>query len=180
MKKCFCILFVCCTLFYALQAKENNSFLVKVTAREKAQIVEGDSAIFSVWLYSTYPMGDIQCDNPTIKINHCHVRLAQEGNPRNQKITIVNNKKYYCLLWGQYIVGGSRRGSYTFPSMTFSINQYIEQEDSLDPFDPFGFFRQPTYKKIPCKATSDGLKFTIIPEPQKTTQELLQSGKTVI
>ena len=141
-------------------------------------IITDSNSSFFIMSKSITPT--LRGDNPTIKINHCHVRLAQKGNPRNQKITIVNNKKYYCLLWGQYIVGGSRRGSYTFPSMTFSINQYIEQEDSLDPFDPFGFFRQPTYKKIPCKATSDGLKFTIIPEPQKTTQELLQSGKTVI
>lgn len=180
MKKFIFILIASCMLSFVMQAKENSSFLVKVTAGEKAQFIEGDSAVFSVWLYSAHPMGEIQCDNPTVRINHCHVRMVHKGNPRNQKISIFNNRKYYCLLWGQYVVGGSRRGNYTFPRMTFSINQYVEQEDSIDPFDPFGFFRQPAYRKIPCKATSEGLKFDIIPEPRKTTQELLQSGKTVI
>ena len=170
------------SIAFALSAKENNtSFFAKITpADNKTDIAEGDSTVFSVWLYSTLPFDNIKCDNADFKISHCHVRKILNRQYRNQTRRFLNNRPYYCVLWAQYIVKGEKKGSYTFPSLSFSITQYKEIEQNIDPFDPFGFFRQPSYQKISQSCSSTTIKFNVVNTPLKTTEELIKSGKTII
>ena len=168
------------TLF--LPAKNNNSsFFAKISIENnKTDIIEGDSAVFSVWLYSALPFGDIKCSNSDIKINHCHVKKFINRYTRNQTQRYIGNKAYYCYLWAQYVVKSDKKGNYVFPSLDFSITQYQEIEQNIDPFDPFGFFRKPSYKKISQNASSPIVKFNVITRPLKTTEELIKNGATII
>ena len=162
-------------------AKDDNSLFVKVTTNNKDnEIIVGDSTVFSVWIYSIYPIGELKCNNNgDIKIKDCHVRKVI-NHRRSQSRKYFNNTPYYCTLWAQYVVGSKKKGNYTFPSLDFSATLYLEQKQELDPFDPFGFFNKPTYKKQNKNVSSHSTKFSIVAEPEKSTQELIRSGKTVI
>ena len=164
-----------------LHAKEDRLFFAEVTTNNKNnEIITGDSAVFSVWLYSVYPFGEIKCDNADYKIHNCTVRKVLNQQRRNQSRRYVGNRIYYCTLWAQYIIGGDKKGTFTIPSLNFSATLYIQQEQEIDPFDPFGFFNQPKYKKVYKECSSQSVKFNIVAEPMKTTEELMMSGKTVI
>ena len=141
---------------------------------------ESDSAVFSVWLYSVYPFGEIKCTNADFRIHNCHIRKVLNHQRRNQSRRYIGNRIYYCTLWAQYIIGSNKKGTFTIPSLDFSATLYIQQEQEIDPFDPFGFFSQPKYKKVSKECSSESVKISVVPEPMKTTEELMKSGKTVI
>ena len=175
------ILFTLLSFSVTVAKEDNNTFFAEITTGNKNnEITVGDSTVFSVWLYSIYPFGDIECSKPNIKINNCHVRRVTRNQRQSQSRRYINNKLYYCTLWGQYIIGSDKKGTYTIPSLGFTATLYIQVQQDIDPFDPFGFFRQPQYKKIESSTSTPATKFSIIAEPLKTTEELLKSGKAVI
>jgi len=175
----FIILFIFSTLL--LHAKEDRLFFAEVVTNNKSnEIIVGDSAVFSVWLYSVYPFGEIKCTNADFRIHNCHVRKVLNHQRRNQSRRYIGNRIYYCTLWAQYIIGSNKKGTFTIPSLDFSATLYIQQEQEIDPFDPFGFFSQPKYKKVSKECSSESVKISVVPEPMKTTEELMKSGKTVI
>ncbi len=164
-----------------MYGKVDNSFFAKITTNNKNnEIIVGDSAVFSVWLYSLYPISDIKCENGNFEIKNCHIRKITNHQRRSQNRCYIDNKLYYCTLYGQYIIGSNKVGTFNFPSLNFSATLYIQQAQEIDPFDPFGFFSQPKYKKINKTTSSHSTKFSVISEPLKTTEELMKSGKTVI
>ena len=162
------------------RAKDNDEFFARVTAGNDNEITVGDSTVFTVWLYATKPFGEVTSTSPKVKIGGCHVRLTYQAANSRQSITYLKGKPYYCAAWAQYVIGSDKKGSYTFPALTLQASLYIEQQQQGDPFDPFGFFAQPVYKKIKKSTNSDALKFNVVNAPLKSTEELMKSGKTVI
>ena len=126
----FIILFIFSTLL--LHAKEDRLFFAEVVTNNKNdEIIVGDSAVFSVWLYSVYPFGEIKCTNADFRIHNCHIRKVLNHQRRNQSRRYIGN-------------------------------------------------RQPKYKKVSKECSSESVKISVVPEPMKTTEELMKSGKTVI
>lgn len=171
-------LLLCC--FLPISAKNSKDFFSQVTNQRGTSIIVGDSSIFSVWLYSIYPFSDIKCANANIKIRGCHVRKVYQTKGQQQSIRYINGIPYYSTLWAQYIVGGEAKGNYNFPSLSFSAILYQQQESQPNQLDPFGFFTQPTYKKLKRNCIGAQLNFKIISAPLKTTEELIKSGKSII
>ena len=163
----------------ATEAKDDNVFFAQVTTGNKNnEIIAGDSTVFSIWLYSLYPIRNIKCEKNDFKIHHCNISKVTSSQRQSRRY--INNKLYYCTLWGQYVISSNKKGTYTFPPLDFTATLYIQVQDDIDPFDPFGFFSQPKYKKTDASTSTPSTKFSIIEEPLKTTEELLKSGKTVI
>ena len=165
-----------------LDAKDNGTtFFAEAMPQHEKGFTEGDSMLVTVWLYSQHPFGDIRCEQSKFKINGATVRTiyTAQGRGRQQR-TRKDGRIYYCAAAVQYMVSAPRPGTLTFPSLQFSATLYLEQEQDIDPFDPFGFFRQPTYKKQQKTCTSPALKIQVTKPPLKSTEELIRSGKTVI
>ena len=163
-----------------INAKEGQEIFSRVVINNGEHIIAGDSTVFSVIIYSNLPFGEIKCTDSNVKISGCRVRQTYQGNGRRQSRSYLGGRAYYSTVWSQYVIGSNNKGKYTFPSLSFSAQLYIEQSDDIDPFDPFGFFRQPRYKKVKATLKSPETKFEIIDQPRKSTEELMNSGKTVI
>lgn len=164
----------------ATRAKDDQEVFARVVINGGDHIITGDSTVFSVILYSSLPFGEVRCTDSHVKISGCHVRKTYQGNGRRQSRRYLGDRAYYTTLWAQYVIGSDDKGKYTFPSLSFSLQLYVEQNDDIDPFDPFGFFRQPSYKKVKANFKSPETRFEVIDQPRKTTEELMKSGKTVI
>lgn len=161
-------------------SKDGDEFFARIEAQNEGKIYVGDSALVSVCLYSNRPFGEIKANGPKVKISGCRVRQVYQGGNRRQSVTNLNGKAYYTTVWAQYIVGSDKKGTYSFPLLNFNATLYIEQEQSIDPYDPFGFFRQPVYKKVNKATSTTKFSINVVAAPLKTTEDLLKSGKTVI
>ena len=181
MKKALLLifLFTACTL--NPWAKNDNEFFARAVLNEKNEIVAGDSALINVWIYSVVPFDQVNCATNKVKVHGCTVRQVAGAGKHRVTQKRFNGRVYYAMLWSQFVVAPESKGSFTFPEMDFSATTYWEvQQREVDPFDPFGFFRRPKYKKEKREATSPSLKFQGVGAPMKSTQELIQSGHNVI
>lgn len=175
------MIFLLLLLPFGLSAKEDATFFAKVTQQPEGSLIEGDSLLVTVWIYSVHPFDNVQCKDEKVKMGNCSVRqtYAARGRQRQQR-AYVNGRSYYCSAVRQYCVGSSRTGEYQFPELSFRATVYVEQKQDIDPFDPFGFFSQPVYKKAEKACVSPVHKITVTKRPLKSTEELIKSGKTVI
>lgn len=168
------------------QARSGETFFAKTIGPNGDKVYVNDSAIVSIYLYASRPIGDIQINDKKLHVKGCRARRAYFNQGRRQSITRLDDKVYYTVLCAQYIVVPSSKGKYSFPELSVTANLYIEQEEPQrrSPgffFDPFEqFFRQPTYKKQKQSLRTPSKKFEVISQPPKTMQELEEKGRTIL
>lgn len=168
---------------FSISGKNSETFFSKVKVEQDGNIFIGDSAVVSLILYATQPIGDIDINDAQLKVNGCRIRRAYFNSGRRQQITYVDQKPYYTVIGAQYVVVGMKKGKTTFPSLDVKANLYIEQEtqrQGFDFFDPFSMFSQPTYKKEKKSLRTPTVKIQVTEAPTKSTEQLKKEGKTVI
>lgn len=117
-------------LFIALKlhAKSSETFFCKVITSPEATVVRDDSAIVSIYLFATKPMGDIELSPESPKGEDCKLRLLYLNKQgRRQAITQVDGKSYYTVLCAQYSLIGANKGRCTFPSTSKSPTRLPRQ-----------------------------------------------------
>lgn len=178
MRFLFLIFSILCTI---LPVAANDG--VEVFARYECQrdeIIQGDSIVVNVVLYSTFPFHSAECTTKKPKIKGGHSRLLPRRGERQQQQVRMGRGVYYAILWDSYVVGSAKVESIKFPELQFNI-QLQEYETYQDPFDPFGFFSRPQRKGriLEGKCKCPAFLLPVIERPKRSTQEAISSGSQV-
>jgi hypothetical protein len=169
-----------------LKAKDNIKLFAKAVSEENGKIIVDDATVVSVYVYSNYPIGEVNISDKPVKMSGCDVRSVSTGRRLRQSMTRVDGKPYYTVLGAQYLVSGQTLGRTTFPQLDINVTLLQEEKQTrdresdsfFDLFDPF--FRRPSYKKIKKAVRSDLLKMEVVKAPRKSAEQLKSEGKVVI
>lgn len=160
-----------------LQAKapDDAEFFVRAIA-DRDSIVAGDSCRVSFVLYSSAPVSDVAAaDEP--KVRHARLRSVALRRGTTAGHVVENGRRYYTLLWSQYVVVPQRMGTITLPSCRFKVVLNVP-EAPRDPFE--AFFGTMRSRAVKAEAASAKLDIRVVEKPRRTTQELLRGSGTVI
>lgn len=175
------ILILFFSILFILPVTANDG--VEVFARyecQREELVQGDSIVVNVVLYSTLPFHSAECTTKKPKTKGGHTRLLPRRGERQQQQVRMGRGIYYAILWDSYVVGSAKIESIKFPELQFNI-QLQEYETYQDPFDPFGFFSRPQRKGriLEGKCKCPVFLLPIIERPKRSTQEAISSGSQV-
>ncbi|MBQ1675841.1 MAG: BatD family protein [Bacteroidaceae bacterium] len=141
------------------------------------KIAAGDSMIINYRIYSTYDLQEIlDVQEPTFK---GYKGLKQPVNrlTRRQGWDIVNGRKYTTLNWYQYLIKApNKQGEITIPQIKLKVMVRVVESQTVDPFDPFGFFSQPKYRIEEKIITSPAKKIKVV-APGSIKQQPQQAEK---
>lgn len=171
MKKLFGLLLLFLPLTMA--AKDDVTLFAEAVC-DKEVVYDGDSCVITYQLYSNTPFYKVDDPKPALTIKGCSVRRLPTYGRLSQQQVYKDNKVYYMVTWGQYMVAPSKLGTYSLPTLTFNVSLQIPQA-SDDPFENFfGMGAQPKIIKQTTKTKP--FKIKVETKPRKTTKELMESG----
>lgn len=175
------ILLILLLTLASLPVAAQNS--VEVFARYECQrdeVIQGDSTVVNIVVYSNLPFQRVKCANQKVKIKGGNTRLLPRRGERQQQQVRTGRGVYYAILWDSYIVGSNRVETIKFPELKFEV-ELQEYETYHDPFDPFGFFSRPqrTGRIIEGNCKIPTFTLPVIERPKRSTQEAISSGSQV-
>lgn len=175
------ILIILFSLIFTLPTAAQGG--VEVFARyecQREEVIQGDSTIVNIVVYSSLPFQRVKCANQKVKIKGGSTRLLPRRGERQQQQVRSGRGVYYAILWDSYVVGSNRIESIKFPELKFEV-QLQEYETYHDPFDPFGFFSRPqrTGRIIEGNCKCPAFIIPVIERPKRSTQEAITSGSQV-
>lgn len=145
-------------------------------------VVQGDSIVVNVVIYSSQPFQRAACTTKNAKIKGGHSRLMERNFERQQQRVRLNRGVYYAILWDSYVVGSSAVENIKFPELQFDLELEVSDGEAyIDPFDPFGFFGRPKRRSHVVKRRVKTSPFTlpVIEKPKRSTQEAIKSGSRI-
>lgn len=180
MRKLLLLFFLLLPILPAAAKGNTEVFARYECARES--VIAGDSTLVNIVLYSNHPIKNVKCLTKNIKVKGGESRLQPRYGDRQQQRVRLGQGVYYAILWDSFMVGSSRVENIKFPEVEFDCTvEVYEEEEYIDPFDPFGFFGRPQRKSHTeegrCKAPAFTLP--IIERPKRSTQEAISSGSRI-
>lgn len=146
---------------------------------ERPEIYAGDSCVVSLVLYSNLAFADIQQKPENLTIKGGRARLLPRYSPPTPFHVQMEGGVFNAVVWQQYVVGRDEVGKIRFSSPTFNAT-FVVVEPSDDPFERFFGFapRQQRLVKGQCKL--DAFTLPVVERPKRSSQDILQSGGSLI
>lgn len=157
------------------KGRDDVEFFVRAIP-DRHTVVAGDSCLVSYVLYSSAPIAEAASDDE-VKVRHASLRRIALRRESTAGRVVENGRRYYTLVWAQYVVAPQRMGTVTLPACRFRAVLNVP-EAPRDPFE--AFFGTTRSRAVKAEAASAKLDIKVVEKPRRTTQELLRGSGTVM
>lgn len=181
MKRILSILLLLCSVM-SLSAKGGEPEFFARIIPDRKQVIAGDSMLVSVVLYAQYPIAEAECTNALKIVSKgkatCRSRRLSINRDATASRTRENGRIYYTLVMDQYVVAPSAAASYSIQPLKFKakLQEVVSMPDLFDQM----MGARPEYRTHQASTTSSPFTFEACPKPTRSTEEMIQSGATLL
>ena len=176
----FFLLLLSATLSVAAKGSDAAFFARIIPDRQ--QVIAGDSMLLSVVLYAEYPIAQAECTNAFTITNKgknaCRSRRLSINRDATASRVRENGRIFYTLVLDQYVVAPSVAATYSVQPLKIKakLQEVVRMPDLFDQM----MGARPEYKAHDVNGTSEVFTFEAKPKPQRSTEEILRSGATLL
>lgn len=155
-------------------AQEKLAFFAR-TIVEKSPLIKGDSALVSIVLYSDGDLQKVICRTKELRLKHAFSHRLKVDREETLGLRNYQGRTYQSLIWSQYVISAKDFTTIEIPAIRFEGVIRIYRQHL-----PGSLWKSEEYRDLHYKTSTEKLNIKVIDKPQKTTQELLQSGTGVL
>lgn len=158
--------------------KDEVVFFARVVP-EREQLFAGDSCLVNIVLYSSHDFADVEKKPEVVTVKGGRARLLPRRSSPVPFRVQMEEGIFNAVVWQQYVVGRDDVGNIRFSTPTFNATfAIIEMSD--DPFERFFGFGQRNQRLVKAKCKLDAFTLPVVERPKRSSQDILQSGGSLI